>query len=259
MTQQKKCWGAHRTLWLVIGALSAACAPVPRAQGAQEVPAMQRIERQDVGRPLAASARRETVRYLEQPWVLLKAMEKVKMDGVPTRSEAAIRHEVAASKLAEQAVGTVAEKPTPEPTAVAALASAPAAAPAAAHAGDQVIPAAIAEGNKAALVTSEQPTAKALAQQWEVLLSDVTLDKTFERWARAAGYRVKWDAAKNFLVEAHETFHGDFESAVWDALATPGIIYSDYPLEGCVYPNSPPLMRITRRGEQVRECVALTR
>lgn len=255
MTQQRTGWGVHRTLWVVVGALSAACAPVPRAQGAEEMPAMQRIGREDEGSLLGTNARRETVRYLEQPWVLLKAMEQVKVDGVPTPRGAVIRYEVAASKPAEQTVGTGAEKPTPGPTAVAALASAPAAA----HAGDQVVQAAMAEGNKSALVTSEPPTAKAPAQQWEVLLSDVTLDKTFERWARAAGYRVKWDAAKNFLVEAHDTFHGDFESAVWDALATPGISYSDYPLEGCVYPNSPPLMRITRRGEQVRECVAVTR
>jgi len=75
MKQQNNSWGAHRTLWLAIGALSAACAPVPRAQGAQEVPAVQRIGRQDDGRPLGTNARRETVRYLEQPWVLLKAMQ----------------------------------------------------------------------------------------------------------------------------------------------------------------------------------------
>jgi hypothetical protein len=75
MTQQKKCWGVHRTLWVVVGALSAACAPVPRAQGAQEVPALQRIGREDDGRPLGVNARRETVRYLDQPWVFLKAMD----------------------------------------------------------------------------------------------------------------------------------------------------------------------------------------
>lgn len=236
MTQRKQSWGGHRTLCVVVGAVSAACAPVPRAQGAQEVPVTQRIVQADEGRPPSTKARRETVRYLEKPWVLLKAMEPVKMDGVPTSREVGGRSGVAASKPAEL------------------LASAAVAA----RAGDQVVSAAKVEGNEAALVTSEPQTATAPAQQWEVLFSDVTLDKTFERWARAAGYRLKWDAAKNFLVEAHDTFHGDFESAVSNALATPGIRYSDYPLEGCVYPNSPPLMRITRRGDQVRECMAVT-
>lgn len=76
MTQRKQSWGGHRTLCVVVGALSAACAPVPHAQGAQEVPAMQRIVQADEGRPLGTKARRETVRYLEQPWVLLKPMER---------------------------------------------------------------------------------------------------------------------------------------------------------------------------------------
>lgn len=74
MTQQKKWCSTQRALWLAIGALSSACAQVPNAQSARE-PAVQRISRLDDARPLSTSVRRETVRYLDKPWVLLKAMQ----------------------------------------------------------------------------------------------------------------------------------------------------------------------------------------
>ncbi|TXI24172.1 MAG: hypothetical protein E6Q67_02850 [Roseateles sp.] len=89
---------------------------------------------------------------------------------------------------------------------------------------------------------------------WEVLASDVLLVKTFQRWAKDAGYTLRWDAEKNFLVSGPNTWTGSFEYAVFKTLLTPGIRYSDYPLEACVYPNKPPLMRVTRKGEQARDC-----
>ena len=96
------------------------------------------------------------------------------------------------------------------------------------------------------------------AQRWEVKSSDVTLARTFERWSAAAGHKLKWDAARNFLIGAPDVYVGSFEGAVQHVLRSPGIRFSDYPLEACVYANTPPLMRITRLGEQVRECTATT-
>jgi hypothetical protein len=98
-------------------------------------------------------------------------------------------------------------------------------------------------------VASAQP-------QWEVRTSDVTLAKTLQRWAEAAGYRLKWDAERNFLISATNRFDGNFETALAAVLATPGVARSDYPLEACIYANTPPLVRITRAGEQSRECAA---
>jgi len=95
-------------------------------------------------------------------------------------------------------------------------------------------------------------------RQWEVLASDVTLAKTFERWAAIAGYRMKWDAARSFLIDGPNTFQGTFEDAVAGVLSTPGIRLGDYPLEACIYTNTRPLVRITRQGEQIRECEAVT-
>jgi len=94
------------------------------------------------------------------------------------------------------------------------------------------------------------------ALHWSVLVQDITLARTLERWGAQAGYRVKWDAQRNFLIGAPDSVDGTFESALKAILNSAGIRQSDYPLEACIYANTPPLVRITRQGEQARECDA---
>lgn len=94
-------------------------------------------------------------------------------------------------------------------------------------------------------------------KQWEVKTSDITLLRTIERWSLAAGYKLKWDASKNFLIGAPDVYTGTFEMALQTVLSSAGIRLSDYPLEACIYANTPPLVRITRQGEQARECGAI--
>jgi Toxin co-regulated pilus biosynthesis protein Q len=91
---------------------------------------------------------------------------------------------------------------------------------------------------------------------WRVLVQDITLEHTLQRWGAQAGYRVKWDAQRNFLIGAPNSVEGTFESALKAVLESAGIRQSDYPLEACIYANTPPLVRITRLGEQARECEA---
>jgi len=91
---------------------------------------------------------------------------------------------------------------------------------------------------------------------WSVLVQDITLARTLERWGAQAGYRVKWDAQRNFLIGAPDSVDGSFETALKTLLNSAGIRQSDYPLEACIYANTPPLVRITRQGEQARECDA---
>ena len=91
---------------------------------------------------------------------------------------------------------------------------------------------------------------------WSVLVQDITLARTLERWGAQAGYRVKWDAQRNFLIGAPDNVDGTFETALKAILNSAGIRQSDYPLEACIYANTPPLVRITRQGEQTRECDA---
>ncbi len=91
---------------------------------------------------------------------------------------------------------------------------------------------------------------------WSVLVQDITLAHTLERWGAQAGYRVKWDAQRNFLIGAPDSVEGTFETALKTILNSAGIRQSDYPLEACIYANTPPLVRITRQGEQARDCDA---
>lgn len=93
-----------------------------------------------------------------------------------------------------------------------------------------------------------------LTPTWEIRLQDVNLANTFSRWATESGWRVRWDARKHILVEAPDRINGSFESAVTAVLEGPGIAGSAYPLEVCFYPNTPPLARVTRKGEQDKEC-----
>ncbi|MDO8277381.1 MAG: TcpQ domain-containing protein [Burkholderiaceae bacterium] len=104
-------------------------------------------------------------------------------------------------------------------------------------------------------IAPEPPPGQAPRPQWDVAVADVSLLNTFKRWAVTAGYRIKWDALRHVLVEAPGVVTGTFEEALEQVLSSPGIRNSDYPLEVCFYPNSPPLARITRRGEQVKDCI----
>lgn len=89
---------------------------------------------------------------------------------------------------------------------------------------------------------------------WEVSLKDIHLSNTLQRWATDAKWRVRWDASKNVLIEAPDKITGTFEDAIKTLLEAPGIANSAYPLEVCFYPNTPPLARITRKGEQDKDC-----
>lgn len=126
------------------------------------------------------------------------------------------------------------------------------------------------------VIETRQPTAKAVAlaapqpqpqpealtvktvarvlPKMKVTTADVRIADVLVRWARDSGYQVRWDASKHFLVDSEAVFEGSFETAVTDLLSTPGIRNSDYPLEVCFYPNNPPLARITRLGDQSRDC-----
>lgn len=110
--------------------------------------------------------------------------------------------------------------------------------------------------NTAAIKAENKPAASSYdsLQKWDVLATDVRLANTFERWAQKAGWRVQWDASKHVQIDAASTFTGTFEDAIKSALMTPGIRLGAYPLEACVYDNTPPLIRITRQGEQTQEC-----
>jgi Toxin co-regulated pilus biosynthesis protein Q len=94
-----------------------------------------------------------------------------------------------------------------------------------------------------------------VVRPFEVRLSDIKLSTAMYRWAAESGVRIKWDADRHVLIGAPMVFKGnDVFDVVVQALSTPGIRNSDYPLEVCEYQNTPKLLRITRQGEQSKDC-----
>lgn len=89
---------------------------------------------------------------------------------------------------------------------------------------------------------------------WEVRVQDVTLERTLQRWAAQAGYRIEWDAWRKIMIVAPGSYEGTFEAALQTVVASAGRREGDDPLEACIYADTPPLVRITLRGEQVRGC-----
>jgi hypothetical protein len=106
-------------------------------------------------------------------------------------------------------------------------------------------------------VASQTPKPK----QWEVLATDIKLAATFDRWAKESAempepvkYKILWDADKHVLIEATPTYSGSILDAIQAALETPAIRKSKNPLEACLYENNPPVIRITKLGEQADAC-----
>lgn len=90
--------------------------------------------------------------------------------------------------------------------------------------------------------------------QWKLDISDQRLDIALSRWAEKAGYALRWDAERYVLIGAPSVFTGSFKQALNQVLQSPGVKYSEYPLEACIYANNPPLVRITKLGDQTQEC-----
>lgn len=92
-------------------------------------------------------------------------------------------------------------------------------------------------------------------KKFEVRLNDIRLNVAMQRWASDSGVRLRWDADRHLLISAPMVFEAnDVLQAIGMALSTPGLSQSAYPLEVCEYPNVPPLLRITRQGEQAKDC-----
>lgn len=116
------------------------------------------------------------------------------------------------------------------------------------------VPTRVAAPVQAAPVASPIPVGPVM-RGYEVRLTDIRLSTAMARWANDSGVRIRWDADKHVLISAPQTFNAtSVLDAVAMALATPGIRNSEFPLEACEYPNTPRLIRITRQGEQAKDC-----
>ena len=97
-------------------------------------------------------------------------------------------------------------------------------------------------------------TPGATIRTWTILPTDGRLSITFERWAKADGMKLVWDAQQHVMLSSSDSFTGTLTEALTRVMTSPAIRLSPYPLEACIYPNNPPLLRITRAGEQSLEC-----
>ena len=94
------------------------------------------------------------------------------------------------------------------------------------------------------------------AKTWTIQPTDGRLAVTLERWAKQDGMRLVWDAQQHVLLSTSDTFKGTLQEALNRVLTSPAIRLSAYPLEACIYPNEPPVLRITRAG--LLRCANLT-
>lgn len=114
------------------------------------------------------------------------------------------------------------------------------------------------ESTASKLIQNNRQTPEKLlspAALWEMRLQDITLAQTLQRWSQQAGWKLIWDVDKHIMIDSPHQFKGSFEEAISLLLAAPSLAASGLPLEVCFYPNTPPLARITRKGEQDKECI----
>jgi hypothetical protein len=102
--------------------------------------------------------------------------------------------------------------------------------------------------------TPAPPVPGAINRTWQILPTDGRLATTFERWAKADGMKLVWDAQQHVMLSSSDTFTGTLTEALSRVLTSPAIRLSSFPLEACIYPNNPALLRITRVGDQSQEC-----
>lgn len=109
-----------------------------------------------------------------------------------------------------------------------------------------------AAGVASATAATDVPAGEKI-MRWDILPTDTRLAVTLERWAKTAGKRLLWDAQSHVIHSSSDSFEGTLSQALERVLSSPAIANSNYPLEVCEYPNQPPVLRVTRKGEQ-KEC-----
>ena len=85
--------------------------------------------------------------------------------------------------------------------------------------------------------------------RWELRANDVKLSAALERWARDAGWRMTWEAERDFDLVLQASFGGTFEQALNTVLRA--YVISDFPLQACLHEDHDGnrAVRIFRFGE----------
>jgi hypothetical protein len=106
-------------------------------------------------------------------------------------------------------------------------------------------PAASAAAPVAPVVAQGAPGA--VASAWRVEIADMNVRRVVERWSRAAGMQVIYEASKDVDVGAAAAFSGTYEHALQQLFAA--IENSGMPLRACLYANA-----VTRVIPRMQRC-----
>jgi hypothetical protein len=85
----------------------------------------------------------------------------------------------------------------------------------------------------------------AAAMQWEIALTDKTLNAALARWAAVAGWQLLWELPVDYAVDAHTTISGSFADAV--TAVTRSMETAEIPMKAIFYQGNK-VLRIVAKG-----------
>jgi hypothetical protein len=92
---------------------------------------------------------------------------------------------------------------------------------------------------------SAAPAAGAPVMQWEIALTDKTLNAALARWAAVAGWQLLWELPVDYAVDAHTTIPGTFADAV--TAVTRSMETAEIPMKAIFYQGNK-VLRIVAKG-----------
>lgn len=91
------------------------------------------------------------------------------------------------------------------------------------------------------------PVAADGSRDWEIVVSDKTLNAAMARWAAAAGWQLLWELPVDYAVEARTRVHGTFEEAI--SIVAGGMESAEIPMKAVFYQGNK-VLRIMAKGNE---------
>ncbi|MBB5391339.1 MULTISPECIES: toxin co-regulated pilus biosynthesis Q family protein [unclassified Herbaspirillum] len=85
------------------------------------------------------------------------------------------------------------------------------------------------------------------SREWEIIVSDKTLNATMARWAASAGWQLLWELPVDYAVEARTRVRGTFEEAV--SIVASSMESAEIPMKAVFYQGNK-VLRIMAKGSE---------
>jgi hypothetical protein len=85
------------------------------------------------------------------------------------------------------------------------------------------------------------------SREWEIMVTDKTLNATMARWAATAGWQLLWELPVDYAVEARTKVHGTFEEAV--GIVAGSMETAEIPMKAVFYQGNR-VLRIMAKGSE---------